>query len=160
MSEYKSLATPPCTLNCLNGGMCVVDTNGISYCQCLDIWTGSNCSSKKENFVYYSSPTAILQDHYQSIPRIARLQPQVSHMRLQRKEASYEICRTLSYDNAFLLYEESYEASYEVSYDMSIGSTHTEHTLNNILAFVPCAYFQDNQNYSCLNGGTGFSNVM
>uniref|UniRef100_A0A914DD83 EGF-like domain-containing protein n=1 Tax=Acrobeloides nanus TaxID=290746 RepID=A0A914DD83_9BILA len=37
--------TPPCTLVCLNGGMCVVDTNGTSYCQCLDIWTGSKCES-------------------------------------------------------------------------------------------------------------------
>uniref|UniRef100_A0A914CDF0 EGF-like domain-containing protein n=1 Tax=Acrobeloides nanus TaxID=290746 RepID=A0A914CDF0_9BILA len=37
--------TPSCNLVCLNGGMCVEDTNGTSYCQCLDIWTGSNCSN-------------------------------------------------------------------------------------------------------------------
>uniref|UniRef100_A0A914CDI1 EGF-like domain-containing protein n=1 Tax=Acrobeloides nanus TaxID=290746 RepID=A0A914CDI1_9BILA len=37
--------TPPCSITCLNGGMCVVAADGTSYCECLDIWTGSDCSS-------------------------------------------------------------------------------------------------------------------
>jgi hypothetical protein len=49
-SGYKILATPPCNIDCLNGGMCEVAANGTSYCQCLNIWTGSNCESKEKIF--------------------------------------------------------------------------------------------------------------